>query len=623
MADAPTPRTSVSRRLRRAGRRGPVTSRPRARPASTCPPRSSSPSCPAAGRPGADRHVAPTRPPSPESTSPRPAGDRAAAGAAGCASAPAQASSASQQRRLSPAEVARRRGARLPDLSSAARRGRGAAAARRAGAASRPRHRRARVAAAELRLAPEPRCAHLRRSTSSRPRSPTTRVTSTACGARSSSSTASKRSRAELPLLRRLARDLRTANWKVNVTLEMRDWVYGTYLPPRLIRIYPAPSGCEHGARRRPGHDVGGRLPRRLHDRARGRQASAYNRQISCGDDVISRIIYAKRKRGLSACSTSPSRRSTTCSTSCSRATVSSSTEIHEVTVAGNTTMTHLLLGLDPRFLREEPYIPTVTSAPKLVAGELGLNVNKLARVHVLPAVGSYVGGDITAGVIASGMFATDDLTLFIDIGTNGEMVLGTKDWLLSCACSAGPAFEGGGVRHGMRASAGAIEDVFIDDATLEPSFRTVNDAPAIGICGSGLLDLLAELFVTGVVDKSGHIDRDCPKRPGEGPGRRARVRRLLGSRGWRRPRHRPHRVRHQRPDPRQGGDLRRLRSALPQRRGRPRRRASRSSSAAPSVSTSTSRRRSASACCPTSPSSASSSSATPAPRAPTRRCCA
>jgi uncharacterized 2Fe-2S/4Fe-4S cluster protein (DUF4445 family) len=129
----------------------------------------------------------------------------------------------------------------------------------------------------------------------------------------------------------------------------------------------------------------------------------------------------------------------------------------------------------------------------------------------VLPAVGSYVGGDITAGVIASGMFATDELTLFIDIGTNGEMVLGNKDWLLSCACSAGPAFEGGGVRHGMRASQGAIEDVFIDDATLEPSFRTVDDAPAVGICGSGLLDLLAELFVTGVVDKSGHIDRGSP----------------------------------------------------------------------------------------------------------------
>ena len=185
--------------------------------------------------------------------------------------------------------------------------------------------------------------------------------------------------------------------------------------------------------------------------------------------------------------------------------------EIHEVAVAGNTTMTHLLLGLDPQYLREEPYIPTISAPPKLVAGELGLRANLLARVHFLPSVGSYVGGDITAGVISSGMYATDKLTLFIDIGTNGEMVLGTKDWLLSCACSAGPAFEGGGVGDGMRATAGAIEDVYIADDTFEPTFRTVDDAPAVGICGSGLIDLLGELFVTGLLDKSGHLDREAP----------------------------------------------------------------------------------------------------------------
>ena len=125
--------------------------------------------------------------------------------------------------------------------------------------------------------------------------------------------------------------------------------------------------------------------------------------------------------------------------------------------------------------------------------------------------MGSYVGGDITAGVISSGMYATDKLTLFIDIGTNGEMVLGNKDWLLACACSAGPAFEGGGVAHGMRATTGAIEDVYIADDTWEPTFRTVRDAPAVGICGSGLIDLLGELFVSGLLDKSGHLDLEAP----------------------------------------------------------------------------------------------------------------
>ncbi len=318
--------------------------------------------------------------------------------------------------------------------------------------------------------------------------------------------------RAELPMLRRLGKDLRMANWKVSVTLEMRDWVYGAYLPPRLIRIYPgAFSHRSMGV----AIDVGTTsVVVYLLDFSTGRvvdSASAYNKQIACGDDVISRIIYAKRKRGLDRLQHLVVETINDLLTELQARNGIELYEIHEIAAAGNTTMTHLLLGLDPRYLREEPYIPTVSSAPKLVAGELGLHANMLARVHVLPSVGSYVGGDITAGVISSGMYATDKLTLFIDIGTNGEMVLGNKDWLLSCACSAGPAFEGGGVRHGMRAAAGAIEDVFIADDTWEPTFRTVDDAPAVGICGSGLIDLLGELFVTGLVDKSGRLDLEAP----------------------------------------------------------------------------------------------------------------
>jgi uncharacterized 2Fe-2S/4Fe-4S cluster protein (DUF4445 family) len=315
--------------------------------------------------------------------------------------------------------------------------------------------------------------------------------------------------RAELPMLRRLGKDLRMANWKVSVTLEMRDWVYGKYLPPRLIRIYP---GAFTHASMGAAVDLGTTsVVVYLVDFSSGRvvdSASAYNKQIACGEDVISRIIYAKRKKGLERLQRLAVETINELLEELQRRNGIELYEIHEITVAGNTTMTHLLLGLDPKFLREEPYIPTISASPKLVAGELGLNANMLARVHVLPSVGSYVGGDITAGVISSGMYATDMLTLFIDIGTNGEMVLGNKDWLLSCACSAGPAFEGGGVRDGMRASPGAIEDVFIDDATLEPTFRTIDDAPAVGICGSGLIDLLGELFVTGLLDKSGHLDQ-------------------------------------------------------------------------------------------------------------------
>jgi uncharacterized 2Fe-2S/4Fe-4S cluster protein (DUF4445 family) len=123
--------------------------------------------------------------------------------------------------------------------------------------------------------------------------------------------------------------------------------------------------------------------------------------------------------------------------------------------------------------------------------------------------VGAYVGADITAGILASGMYDTDKLTLFIDVGTNGEIVLGNRDWLITCACSAGPAFEGSGVRHGMRATAGAIEEIWIDPRTYEPTVQTIGGMPAHGICGSGMIGLLAEMFVTGIVDKGGKIQRD------------------------------------------------------------------------------------------------------------------
>ncbi len=318
--------------------------------------------------------------------------------------------------------------------------------------------------------------------------------------------------RAELPLLRRLARDLRMANWKVTVALEMRDWVYGTQLPPRLLRIYPSVFGQRSMGL---AVDVGTTsVVAYLVDFETGEvvdSASAYNRQIACGDDVISRILYARRKGGLERLQRLAVETINEMLEELEQRNDIELYEIHEIVVAGNTTMTHLLLGLDPRYLREEPYIPTVSVPPKISAGELGLVANRLARVHALPCVGSYVGGDITAGVISSGLYATDRLTVFVDIGTNGEMVLGTRDWLVACACSAGPAFEGGGVDCGMRATAGAIEDVWVDSHTLEASYRTIDDARPRGICGSGLIDLVAELFATGVIDKSGRIRPDAP----------------------------------------------------------------------------------------------------------------
>jgi len=194
-------------------------------------------------------------------------------------------------------------------------------------------------------------------------------------------------------------------------------------------------------------------------------------------------------------------------------------TDIYKMTAAGNSTMIHLFLGLPPESIRLEPYITTTNQPPPVRAGELGLEINPRATVDCLPGVGSYVGADITSGVFSSQICTAKKLSLFMDIGTNGEIVLGDCDWLISCACSAGPAFEGSGVRDGMRATAGAIEEVWIDNETWESTYEVIGDDQPRGICGSGLISLLAEMFITGVMDKAGNINPglDTPRvREGE-----------------------------------------------------------------------------------------------------------
>jgi uncharacterized 2Fe-2S/4Fe-4S cluster protein (DUF4445 family) len=185
--------------------------------------------------------------------------------------------------------------------------------------------------------------------------------------------------------------------------------------------------------------------------------------------------------------------------------------------------MIHLLLAIPPEAIRLAPYVPAVNQAPVLTAADLGLVAHPQAVVDCLPGVASYVGADISAGVLSTQMDEAEDLTLFIDIGTNGETVLGTHDWLITCACSAGPAFEGAGVEHGMRATTGAIEEVWVNSGDGEPTYRVIGrlgERPR-GICGSGLLSLLAELFITGVMDKRGNLNLDLPP----GPDGRRRVR--------------------------------------------------------------------------------------------------
>jgi uncharacterized 2Fe-2S/4Fe-4S cluster protein (DUF4445 family) len=183
--------------------------------------------------------------------------------------------------------------------------------------------------------------------------------------------------------------------------------------------------------------------------------------------------------------------------------------EISTITMAGNTTMTQLMLKVNPKYIRLSPYVPTSTLFAPMRAVDLGLALGDHVTALVYPAISSYVGGDIVAGVMGSGMYRTEELTLFMDIGTNAEIVIGNKDWLACAACSAGPAFEGGGLKFGMRAAKGAIEDFSMDPFTLEPMNLTIGNARAKGICGSGLISIVATMFEMGVINSRGKFNRD------------------------------------------------------------------------------------------------------------------
>ena len=323
-----------------------------------------------------------------------------------------------------------------------------------------------------------------------------------------------------LPVLRRLAATLRQSAaegqpWQVTAVLERGTWERSDPdAPPRLVDLRPGDTtGRTYGV----AIDIGTTSNVvYLVDLASGQYVdgtATYNAQISCGEDVISRILYARKEGGLQHLQRLVADTINGLLRQLAERNSIEPNDIYFATVAGNPTMIHLFLGLDPAHLRLEPYIPTVNFPPPVPARELGLEINPEASVDCLPGVGAYVGGDITAGVISSGMFKTDKLTLFIDVGTNGEIVLGNSDWLISCACSAGPAFEGAGVQCGMRATIGAIEQVWVSASTYEPTYRVIGGVKPRGICGSGMISLLAELFITGIVDKSGHLNRSLAPR--------------------------------------------------------------------------------------------------------------
>ena len=316
-----------------------------------------------------------------------------------------------------------------------------------------------------------------------------------------------------LRLLQRLGEILRAGEWDVTAILDMQP-TERSQDSPRLIDVIPGkemiPPPLWAAA-----IDIGTTtVTVWLVDLITGQvgaQTAQYNQQISRGEDVVSRIVFAGKDGGQE------NLRQLVLATinellevACKRVKTDPplvETYIVKATVVGNSTMVHLFLGIPPENIRIMPFITTINQVPNLTAQDVGVNINPDGTIDCLPGVASYVGADITAGVLSSGLDDAEKVTLFMDIGTNGEIVLGSREWLATCACSAGPAFEGAGVGHGMRATKGAIEDIWINDKNLEPTFRVIGNVKPRGICGSGLIALLAEMFLTGVIDKGGNFN--------------------------------------------------------------------------------------------------------------------
>lgn len=333
---------------------------------------------------------------------------------------------------------------------------------------------------------------------------------------------------ASLETIRELGKVVRKSGWRITVTLMSCDDVFRiiriepenrtahmyfiaidigtTTVCGRLIDISSKGSGIrDQGSGNRPGRLIA--------------EAADYNGQISYGEDVISRIMYTRKKGGLKKLQGIIAETINGIITELLATGGIGNDEISQMVFAGNTTMMHLLFGIDPRNIMLAPYTPATTSFPPVLAKRLGIEAGEHAHACAFPCVASYIGGDIVAGVLASAMTKNEKVSLFMDIGTNGEIVLGNKEWLLSVSCSAGPAFEGGGIQFGMRASRGAIERVRIHPSTFEPMIFTVEKTKPAGICGSGLIDIAAGLLETGLIDQKGKFKKDAEtKRVRKGP---------------------------------------------------------------------------------------------------------
>jgi uncharacterized 2Fe-2S/4Fe-4S cluster protein (DUF4445 family) len=248
-----------------------------------------------------------------------------------------------------------------------------------------------------------------------------------------------------------------------------------------------------------------------------------YNSQVKCGSDIISRMEYGRKISGLREMKKRAVDTLNRLILAAAQQAEVPTSGITSAVVAGNPTMIHLLLGKDPNYLRQE-IVPTGIANLDFKAKDIGFSIAPEATVVFPPAVGNYVGGDVTAGMLCTGLAnPTGKLHLFIDIGTNGEVVIGDGGFFMTCACSAGPAFEGGGLTHGMRAAPGAVDKVEVDPKTGKATITTIGNEKPRGLCGSGVLTLLAELFKKGLLDAGGKFNLDKKSPYIKAVGRRAK----------------------------------------------------------------------------------------------------
>jgi len=303
-----------------------------------------------------------------------------------------------------------------------------------------------------------------------------------------------------LKVLKALPKLLREADWKVTVTV---GWRGGTL---EVLQVEP---GNVSGRNLGIAVDVGtSTVVAHLLDVDTTERLDAeavYNSQRAWGEEVTRRILRVRTPGGLDELQQAVvSDINGMISALVERNNVALS-DITAVICAGNTTMTHLLLGLDPTSIRKAPYVPASTDTPPIRAVEVGIQINPRGLLYTVPSIGGWVGGDVTAGILAVGLRRSEKVQMLIDIGTNGEIAVGNCEWTMACSASAGPAFEGSGVKHGMKAIHGAIERVEISPEGAV-HYRTVGSGRPRGICGSGLIDLVAEMYRAGFIDRSGHL---------------------------------------------------------------------------------------------------------------------